>query len=90
MAAQVGPQALAADVHHHEGGNGENGAGHQRFAHRGRRAGDVLLQNAAPEKRQAEEGDGDDGGGDGGRHRLTCLHAQIGVGRAEDRRQNDP
>ena len=85
---QVGPQVFPVDFHHHERGDGEDGAGDQRFPHRGRRARDVLLQNpAAPD---AEHGDGDDGGRNGGRDGLSRLHAQVGVSRAEDQRQQKP
>ena len=84
---QVGPQVLAVDLHHHERGDGEDGAGDQSFPHRSRRARDVLLQNpAAPD---AEHGDGDDGGRNGGGDGLPRLHAQVGVSRAENQRQHE-
>ena len=87
--AQIGPQALAADIDHHERRNGEDGAGHQRFAHRRRGARDVLLQDAAAKRRDAEQRHRDDGRGNGGGDGLSGLHSQIGVGRSENERQED-
>ncbi len=87
--AQVGPQALAADIDHHERRDGEDGAGHQRFAHRGRGARDVLLQNAAAKRRDAEQRHRDHGRGNGSGDGLPGFHSQIGVGRSENERQED-
>ena len=89
MSAQVGPKALASDIDHHERGNRKNGPSHQRFAHRRRRAREVLLEHAAAEKRQAEKRDGDHRRRDGRRHRLPGLHAQVGVRCAEDCREQN-
>jgi hypothetical protein len=85
--AEVGPQVLAVDFDHHEGGDGEDGGGNQGLTHRGGRAGDVLLQDAAAHG--AEDGDGDDRGRNGGGDGLAGLHAQVGVGRSEDQRQKE-
>ena len=87
--AQIGPQALAADIDHHERRNGEDGAGHQRFADRGRGARDVLLQNAAAKSRDAEERHRDHGRRNGGGDGLPGFHSQIGVGRSENEGQED-
>jgi len=86
---KVAPKARAADVNQNEGGDGEDGAGHQRFAHRGRGAGDVLLEHAAFEPGQTEERERDHGGGNGGCHGLAGLHSQVGVGRSEDEREEE-
>ncbi len=84
------PQPLAPDVHHHEGGHGEDGPGGERLPHRGRRAHGVLLEDGAAEERQAEGGDREDGRGEGGRHRLAGLEAEVGVGGAEEGGDHDP
>ena len=85
MVPQVLPEAYAAHVHHHEGGNSEDRSGDQGFTYGGRGAGQILLEHAAAEEGQPEQGDGNHRGGDRGRHGLAGLHAQIRVGRAEHR-----
>ena len=67
---------------HQERREGEDGAGGQRFADGGRRAGDVLFEQAAAE--QAPDHDhGDHCRREGGRDRLTGANAQVGVRRAQ-------
>jgi len=87
--AQVGPQALAADVYHHERGDGEDRAGHERFANRCSGARDVLLEDSAAKRRDAEERHRDDGRGNGGGDSLAGFHSQIGVGRSKNESQED-
>jgi len=82
-----GPESLAADIDHHERGDGEDGAGHQRFADRCGGAGDVLLQYPAAKRRNAKQRHGDDRRGNCGGYGLAGFHSQIGVGRSENEGQ---
>ncbi len=47
MRAEIGPEADAVDFDKDEGGQGEDGAGYERFADAGSGAGDVLLEYPA-------------------------------------------
>ncbi len=85
--AQVGPQAHAVDLHQHERRNREDGGGDQRLTHGCRGAHNVLLEHRAAERRQTKERDGNHRRWYGGGDSLPGLHAEIGVGRAEDQRQ---
>ena len=89
VTAQVLPQPDAPNVHHHEGGNGEDGPGDQGLAHRGGRAREVLLEHSAAKERQPKQRDRDHSGGNRGRDGLAGLHAQVRVGRAKKRRKQD-
>ena len=86
---EVGPQVRATDIGQEEGGDGEDGAGHQRFAHRGSGTGDVLFEHATFEPGQTEKRERDHGGGNGRRHGLPGLHPQVGVGRSEYEREEE-
>src|SRR2546426_5925895 len=85
MAAKLEPEALAADVDHHEGGDGEHGAGNEGFADGSCGASEVLLEDSAAEKRQAKKRNRNDGGGNRRRHGLAGFHPEVGVRRAEQR-----
>ena len=74
-------------VHQHESRDREDGTGDERLPYRGRGAHRVLLEDGAAEERQAEGGDRQDRRREGGRHRLARLEPQVGVGRAEQRRE---
>ena len=84
VAAKVGPETLAANVDHHESGNGKDRASDQRLTHGGSSAREVLLEDAAAEKRQAEKRNGNHRGRNGRRHGLPGLHAKICVGRPKN------
>ncbi len=89
MRAKIGPKPLAVHFHHHECGNGENCTGNQSLADRGRSAGDVLFQDAAAKCGNAEERHGDDGRWNSSGDGLTGAHSEIGVGRAENKSQEN-
>ena len=55
MGSQIGPKALAVQLHHHECRDGEDCAGDQSFADRGRGARDVLFQRCRPKRGDTEE-----------------------------------
>ena len=90
MGAQIGPQALAVELDHHECRNGEDGASYQRFAHRCRSARDVLLENTAAKRGNPKEGHGDYRGGNGGSDGLSGAHSEVRVGGAEYKSEEDP
>ena len=82
------PEALAADIDHHECWNDEDSGRGHRLAHGGDRARDILLEDASLEEGQPECRDGDDGCGKGRGDCHARLQAQIGICRAQrDRHQ---
>ncbi|OPZ68357.1 MAG: hypothetical protein BWY83_02339 [bacterium ADurb.Bin478] len=78
---------ILPDTGKDKSGNGENGACGQRLSHCAGGSGHVFFQNSALE--DAQHGHGDDSRRKSGCHGHAGPEPQVGIGRAQDDRQDD-